>query len=345
MPKKESLRYRLRQADIKHFDKLIHDQPKKWLIKNFSKRADEYPVNVSMLMRNIIWQMRERVLAGNKPVYRELIRTFWYSYIKSTLARAGALSQERDQYKDLVSELTKMVTKYRLMKYKDIGFRDNKKGQRMVGGSANIILFSEKAGHQEFLLETADKYGVSALALGGQPSLLNIEYFVDDLKKHKVNLKRSFYLFSIVDYDPSGWIIRDAFIDNLKFYGIANVRVIELIHPDMLKPEEVKISRYPIETGKGMEVKNKKWLKQIRRRQYKNQRYLEQKRIIIEKDKTKTKQILYGLEAEAVSIKRLNARLEEELFPLIGKSENLLKRYELKRLRQSLEDLMIKKLT
>lgn len=345
MPKKGSLRDRLRQADIKHFDKLIHDQPKKWLIKNFSQKADEYPVNTAMLMRNIIWQMRERILAGKKPPYRELIRTFWYSYIKPTLARADSLSQKRDQYKDLVRELTHMVTKYRLMEYEDIGFRDDKKGQRMVGGSANIILFSEKAGHQEFLLETADKYGVSALALGGQPSLLNTEYFVDDLKKHKVNLRRSFYLFSIVDYDPSGWIIRDAFIDNLKFYGISKVRVIELVHPDMLKPREVKISRYPIKPSKNMEAKNKKWLKQVHKRKYKNQRYLEEERISIKNGKTKTKHILYGLEAESVSIKRLSTRLKKEMLPLIGKSEDLLKRYELKNLNQSLEDLMLHKLT
>lgn len=345
MPKKNSLNARLRQADIRHFDKLIHDQPKKWLIKNFSKRADEYPVNVSMLMRNIIWQLRERVLKGNKPVYRELIRTFWYSYIKSTLARAGALSQKRDQYKELVDELKNMVIKYRLMKYKDIGFRDNKKGQRMVGGSANIILFSEKAGHQEFLLEMAEKYSISALALGGQPSVLNIEYFVDDLKKHKVNLKRSFYLFSMVDYDPSGWIIRDAFVNDLKFYGVSNVRIIDLVHPDMLKPKEVKISRYPVRAGKDMEAKNKKWLEQISKRKYKNQRYLKQRQIITEKGKTKIKNILYGLEAESISTQRFTAKLEKVMFPLLGKSEDLLKRYELQKLNQAIKALMIKKLT
>lgn len=154
MPKKDSLRARLRNADIRHFDKLIHDQPKDWLIKKFSKRADEYPVNVSMFMRNVVWQMRERVLKGNKPLYQELIRTFWYSYIKPTLARANSLSPDRDQYKDLVEEIKNMVMKHRLMRYKDIGFRDDKKGQRMVGGSANIILFSEKSRTPRIFIRT-----------------------------------------------------------------------------------------------------------------------------------------------------------------------------------------------
>ena len=47
MPKKPpTIRQRLRQAGIQHYDELIHDQPKEWLIKNFSQGADEYPVNV-----------------------------------------------------------------------------------------------------------------------------------------------------------------------------------------------------------------------------------------------------------------------------------------------------------
>lgn len=54
----------------------IYDQPREWLIKNFSQGADEYPVNVARLMRNIIWQTRERIVAGQKPPLKELIRTF-----------------------------------------------------------------------------------------------------------------------------------------------------------------------------------------------------------------------------------------------------------------------------
>jgi len=56
----------LEKADVRHFDDLIHDQSAEWLQKHFSKRADEYPVNVSMLIRNIIWQMKERIANGEK---------------------------------------------------------------------------------------------------------------------------------------------------------------------------------------------------------------------------------------------------------------------------------------
>ncbi len=333
-----SLEERLRKAGIKHFRVLIHDQSKEWLIKNFSQGADEYPVNVARLMRNIIWQTRERIIKGEKPPLKELIRTFWYMYIKSTLTRCDSLTHETDQYNQLVAQLVYMVKEIKVMEYKDIGFRDDNQAHRKVGANANIILFSEKLGHQAFLSEITEKYQVSILALGGQPSLLNVEYFVDDLKKAEVNLQRSFYLFGIVDYDPSGWIIRDAFVNDLRLYKIKNIRVLDLVHPDMLTPEEVKLARYRIPESPAMKTKNKRWLKEVHKRDYKNHKYLEEETEDGEK-------ILYGLEAEAISSKRLTKALEKDMVPLIGKSEDLLRIYELKQLDKAIKDLIVHQVT
>ena len=324
---------RLKKAGIRHFDVLIHDQPKEWLIENFKKDRTEYPVNVSLLIRNIIWQVRERIINGQKPPLNELIRTFWYMYIKSTLSRAESLSMTRDQYLDMIQAFTDMVKKYELMQYKDIGFRDDNEAHRKVGGNANIILFSEKLGHQAYLFEIAEKYNVSIMALGGQPSVLSAEYFVDLLKQTGVDIRRSFYLFSIVDYDPSGWIIKDAFRNNLHFYKVKNTRMFDLIHPDMLTPDEVKLARIRIRTPKEMEAKNEAWLREVHRRNYKNQIYLE--------EETKEGKIFYGLEAEAISGKRLTTALERDMVPVIGKSEDLLRIYELKQLDKSIKDLII----
>ena len=223
------------------------------------------------------------------------------------------------------------------MEYKDIGFRDNKKSNRKVGYNANIILFSEKTGHQDFLEEIYEQYQVSILALGGQPSVLNVEYFVDELKKQKVDIRRSFYLFSIVDYDPSGWIIRDAFVDNLRHYGVKNTHVIDLVHPDMLAPDEVKLSKYRIPKTEGMAAKNQAWLKEVHKRDYQNQKYLE--------EETKRGKILYGLEAESVSAKRLSAALEVSMVPLIGKTEDVLKIIQLRKLNSAIKQLIAHKIT
>lgn len=332
-----SLSARLKKAGIRHYDLLIHDQPKDWLIQNFSSGSKDYPVNVSKLMRNIVWQLRERILKKEKPPLRELLRTFWYMYIKPTLSRAGALSSDTDQYAQLISNIVFMVKDADLMEYKDIGFRDDNQANRRLGGNANIILFSEKLGHQDFLSDIANKYNISIVALGGQPSVLNVEYFVDTMRAAGVNLKRSFYLFSIVDYDTSGWIIRDAFIDDLRFYGVSHTQVIDLIHPDMLTAEEVKLARFEIPKSEAMRVKNKDWLKEIHQRNYKNQIYLEE-----QKSGNTT---LFGLEAEAVSGQRLAEKLDQEMLPLLGQSEDLLKIFELKKMDQAIKDLILFKIT
>jgi len=276
MPKPKSLRDRLRKAGIRHYDELIHDQSKEWLIKNFKQGATDYPVNVARLMRNIVWQTRERIEKGEKPPLKELLRTFWYMYIKPTLSRADALAIKADQYAQLIDNIVYMVKGIQVMRYEDIGFRDENQAHREVGANANIILFSEKLGHQDFLSDIRDKYKVSILALGGQPSVLTSEYFVDIIRKRDISLQRSFYLFSIVDYDTSGWIIRDAFIDNLRFYGITHTRVVDLIHPDILTPEEIKLARYKIPDTEAMKVKNKTWIKEVSKRNYKNQEYMEE---------------------------------------------------------------------
>jgi len=316
-------------------------------------------------MRNLVWQMKERVAAGEKEL-NELIRTYWYMYVKPTLARADSLSADTDQYDQLTENIVNMVKTFRLLAYKDIGFRDENETNKRIGVNANIIPFSEKLGHFKYLSEIHKQYNVSAIALGGQPSVMNVEYFVDDLKKvkgggpspvqlrytdapvaaynpaaagsSKLNLKRSFYLYSIVDYDPSGWIIRDAFINNLRHYKIKNTKVYDLINPDMLTPEEIMLARYPIRAGADMDAKNKKWLADIELRHYKNQKYLVE-------DLPSGKKKLYGLEAEAISTARLSAKLKEVMVPVLGGNEAALKIYEMKNLNQSIKDLILFKLT
>jgi len=354
----KSLGERLRKAGIHHYDELIHDQDKDWLIKNFKAEgaAPAYPVNVARLMRNLVWQMKERIAAGEKE-FHELIRTYWYMYVKSTLARADSLSKDTDQYKKLTENIADMVRVFQLMTYKDIGFRDENAANMKVGVNANFIPFSEKLGHFGYLTELQQQHNVSVIALGGQPSVMNVEYFVDDLKKvksgqvladrpmmlrlpapaAKINLRRSFYLYSIVDYDPSGWIIRDAFIKNLNHYKIKNTEVYDLINPDMLTEEQIMLARYPIRAGVDMEAKNKKWLADVSARHYKNQKHL-----IEEKDGKVT---IYGLEAESISTLKLTEKLNEVMVPIIGGNEEVLKIYEMKNLNQAIKDLIMFKLT
>lgn len=326
-----NLKERLAKVGIRSYSVLIHDQTREWLIKEFSKGADEYPVNVSRLMRNLVWQMKERIQKGEKPPLRELIRTYWYMYVKPTLSRSLSLAEGTDQYKQLSEQIVYMVRDLEILKYSEIGFRDENTANRRIGANANIILVSEKIGHSHFLSEISEKYQVSFISLGGQPSLLSCEYFVNEMKERHVNLQRSYYIFTIIDFDPSGSIINDAFISNMKFFGIKNIRVFELIHPDMLTQTEILNSRYRIPT-RSMEAKNEEWLKSVKEKNYKNFKYL------VEGD------ILYGLESEAISTKRINNYITENMTPLLGQSEDLLQIYELRKLIKALKDLILFKL-
>ena len=328
---------RLKKAGIRHFDELIHKQPKAWLVKNFGEAGGKYPVNVARLIRNLVWQKKERIERKQDPPFKELVRTYWYMYLKPTLTRAGALSDETDQYKQLSENLADLVKVYQVMKYKDIGFRDENQPNRKMGVFGNVIPFSEKLGHFDYLAELHEKHHVTVIALGGQPSVLNAEYFVDDIKAGRTSLRRSFYLYSIVDFDPSGWIIRDAFLDSLRFYGIKNIQTFDLINPDMLTPEEILLSRYPIKAGPDMTEKNRRWLAEVSKRRYANMKYL------FEEVGGKTK--LYGLEAEAISTARIDAELAKIMEPVLGRDEDKLKLYEMKSLDKAVSELILFKVT
>jgi len=330
---------RLKKLGIRHFDELIHNQPKEWLHKKFSTTSSKYPVNVTRLMRNIIWQIRERIILKEKSPLKELIRTFWYMYIKPTLTRAESLSDETDQYNQLIRVLADMVKKHKIMDYKDIGFRDDNRANRKVGLNANIILYAEKIGHADFLSEIAEKYQVSVIAFGGQPSIMNIEYLVDDIKSKKIDIRRSFFIFSIVDFDPSGWIARNSFIDDLKRFGIKNIKNIELIHPDMLLPDEILLSRVFVRENEQTSKKNTSWLREIKKYKYDNYSYIQP-----EKDR-KGNRIIYGLEAEAVSSKRITQVLDTLIPPLLGKNEQALEIIMLEKLRKSIQELILHKIS
>lgn len=83
----------------------------------------------------------------------------------------------------------------------------------------------------------------------------------------------------------------------------------------MFTPEEVKTSRYRLHKTEAMRVKTEGWLRQVHRRRYRNKKYLKETR--------RGERVLYGLQSEAISAKRLEAKLEQVMVPLIGKKRGL----------------------
>lgn len=92
---------RLRREGIYYYKETIHLQPKEWLIKKLGP-GQEYPVNVSKLIKNIIWQIRTRIIQKQQPLVKGLILSFWFAYIKPILSRTNSLNQRVDQYHQMI---------------------------------------------------------------------------------------------------------------------------------------------------------------------------------------------------------------------------------------------------
>jgi len=172
-------------------------------------------------------------------------------------------------------------------------------GTVKIGKNWHVLLIGEKHGKYAVLKKIAKDLNCTVLTLGGQPSVLSAEYLVDDYKEKNIDIRKSMYIIFVVDYDPAGWIIRNSVIRNLKFYGIKNIKIFDIITPDILTPKELQLAKFPLPKGK--EKINQDWLK-------------------------KTKGInglAYGFESDSVPFKRLKNKIIETATPYVGNPENI----------------------
>jgi hypothetical protein len=309
---------RLRREDIRGYNKLIHKQNKSWLVKRFGP-GRKYPINVDKTIRNIIWQTRERIRKNQRRPFEALIRSMWYSHIKPTLFRTESLAGDFDQYQQLSKMFVRLVRYADVMRYKDMGFVDENENSRKIGINHHVILFSEKEGHYPLLKKIAGETEVTIIALGGQPSVLSAEYFIDEMKEKGINIQQSFYLFSLVDYDPWGWIIRDSFIRDLKFYGVKNIKNIDLVLPAALTKEELNLAKFRIDPKDKV---NRKWMA---------------------KSRGINKQF-YGFEADAIPPERIKKGFIERIKDLIKSTLPIRKARNKIELAEALEKLSVLKL-
>lgn len=248
----------LQRLGIKHYDKDILKMSNVELLKEFGKSAKN--INKSLFIKNVIWQVYERLKKGDKPFDIGNIRSFWY-YIKDTVDRVGA-TKKGDLY-NLVSDMFVLLVKAKLFKYKDFGFDDDDKGNRWLGRkNYNIIFFAEKTSYTDLLQELNQEYDITTIASGGQTSHLSVEYLVSELKSLNFDLTREFIIFSLVDFDPAGDTIADNFTESLIDNGIKKIRTFpgkfstifyrkDIFIPDNLTEEQKsKVYRLPLSVRK-----------------------------------------------------------------------------------------------
>ncbi len=241
---------------IKDLEKDIREMDRKELMKNFCFK-NRHKVNVKVLIKNIIWQTYTFIKQGKIGPMDGNIRSFWYRSIKPVLSKLGFKLSGSKYTEKVYDNFVEMVTKQKLFRYADFGFIDERGHARVIGKTnGNLILFVEKEGLFGLVKKMALEHDATCIALGGFPSYLTTEFLVGNLGQLGL-LKEPLRLFSIVDYDPSGYWIEREFTEQLKDFGAKVAGVCSLVNPKELPNDLLETCKYKLKKGS----KTDNWLK------------------------------------------------------------------------------------
>jgi hypothetical protein len=223
----------------------------KWDIKQFSRdRMLHYfryfsfnEIDKKRVIKNVLYQTWRWIKKGIEKPIDGNIRSLWYK-IKSVLAYHSDVLESGDVY-TFYGALLEMVEDEGLFRYKDFGFMDVNEPYRGLGSERpEVILASEKVGHFLFIRDLARKAGVSFLCMKGEPSVLSLEYFSDELAE--VVKGKDVSVFCITDVDPAGYSIEGNLVKRLEQNGHKVERLVKLVDIDIFSSDEIKILRYPV---------------------------------------------------------------------------------------------------
>lgn len=282
----------LDEEGIYDYEDSIQKMTEEELLEEFSFKSGN--PNATKTIKNIIWQAYTWIQDDKRELIDTNLRGFWYTDVKPVLSRMG-YDTSGSKYLELVYDaFVEMVTVYGLFSYKDFGFIDESAHMRIIGKqNGHLIIFCEKTGLFPVIKEISDKYDITAVSLGGFPSLMETENLVWDLRKFVMTgVRTEFILFSIVDYDPAGYWIEKVFRDQLDTFGIEVSQVHPLIQVNRLEPERLEYAKYKLKESS----KTTNWLE-------------------------KTGGINgepYGLEANAFKRNEIIAAFEEESREILG---------------------------
>ena len=245
----------LKQEGIKDFAKDIRQMSRKELLQHFSFKKGT-KVNVTLLLKNFIWQTYIFIKQGKMSPIDGNIRSFWYQSVKPVLSKLGFKLTGTKYTEKVYDTFVLMVTKLRLFRYADFGFIDERVHARVVGrANGHLVLFVEKDGLFGLVRRLALQYDTTGIALGGFPSYLTTEFLVSEMAR--LGLSESVRLFSIVDYDPSGYWIEREFAQQFKDFVIEVFSIHSLVNPNELPNELLDACKYKLKTG----ASTNNWLK------------------------------------------------------------------------------------
>ena len=222
----------------------------------FFRQAGASVVDKRRLAKNIIWQNWRWIKKGIQKPFKGNIRTFWYE-VKNALGGDEILAP--DDVSIFYDSLRELIEDRRMFRYKDFGFMDMKKIFHEVGAKRpDIVLVMEKGGQLAEARELAGEVGSSFICLGGEPSLLTLEYFSDDLRAAIGD--RELSVFVMTDINPAGVSIRNSFLDGMTKQGLKIGRTSVLWEakdiPDAVLPGgKAWVARYELKGSKIIPIK------------------------------------------------------------------------------------------
>lgn len=288
----------LEKEDIQDYDNPIWEMSKYQLLRRFSAESSGKPV-ASRIIKNIIWQVYTWICEGKHDLIMGNIRSFWYMRVKAPLGRVGLLDEPTDHYRTLSKLFSELVRDYSLFQYKDFGFIDENWENRRIGvQNTPIIVFSEKNGFFYHLKELHEEFDITVASLGGQPSVLSTEYMVKHMLTN-ADMDQIFYAYSIVDFDPSGWLIERNFQNLLMDLGLKEVKVKTMVLPSLYTEDEIELYKYPLSNKSSAQTVNENWLEAT----------------------GGLNGELYGIEADSIPKDRLVNALKEEVIKFINPNQ------------------------
>lgn len=272
---------------------LLTELPDEAALEQLFHRKDK--LNHTAMLKTLVWQKFGLRLCDDIEPINGNIRTFWYQHvdpfyshhklykglkispeevkaiieqmvvegedISQLLTRGGEDQIKKVSVQKTTENTLQQFVLEKIFRYTGpFKFIDSKAGQALIGrGTASIILYCEKEGLYNFIREAYDKHKISIFCSNGSPSTLSLEGFTDQLKAKKiVNVA----IGTLVDYDPSGFIIANTFTEKIASFGLV-VRSSTMLTGTSLFTEKAlaEDSNELEDTSEGRKTINNEWMK------------------------------------------------------------------------------------
>lgn len=130
-----------------------------------------------------------------------------------------------------------MLREYPLITYEDLAFADRRPDQRRIGRVHPVaVLVVEKETVSEIAFEVAQRFGVTVIVPGDTHDLVVVETFVRAQRKAWRGHVRA---IAYVDYDLDGYVVVQAFTDQLRFYGLDGSDIGFRVTPNLFTPRKL----------------------------------------------------------------------------------------------------------